>query len=53
MQKKLALAKDPLDVSQKILTDFYMTDSISRASPTMANCVKAVKQSLDKGYQKE
>ena len=53
MQKKLALAKDSLDVSQKILTDFYMTDSISRASPTMANCVKAVKQSLDKGYQKE
>ena len=53
MQKKLALAKDPLDVSQKILTDFYMTDSISRASPTMAKCVQAVKQSFDKGYKKE
>ena len=53
LQKKVALAKDPLDVSQKILTDFYMTDSISRASPTMANCVKAVKQSFEKGYKKE
>lgn len=52
-QKKLALSKDPIDVSQKILTDFYMTDAISRASPTMAKCVQAVKQQLDKGYKKE
>ena len=32
-----------IDVSLKILEDFYMTDSISRASPTMAKCVQAVK----------
>ena len=49
MQKKLALAKDPIDVSQKLLTDYYMTDTISRASPTMAKCVQAVKQSYT-GY---
>jgi NADH dehydrogenase (ubiquinone) Fe-S protein 1 len=52
-QQKLALAKDPIDVSQKLLTDFYMTNSITRASPTMAKCVQAVKQSYDKGYKKE
>ena len=33
----------PLDVSRKVLEDFYQTDSISRASPTMAKCVTAVK----------
>merc|ERR1711992_360314 len=52
-QKKVALSKDPIDVSQKILTDYYVTDPISRASPTMAKCVQAVKQQLDKGYKKE
>lgn len=52
LQKKVALSKDPIDVSQKILTDFYMTDSISRASPTMAKCVQAVKAQLAAGYKK-
>jgi len=52
LQEKLALAKDPIDVSQKLLTDYYMTDTISRASPTMAKCVQAVKQSFADGYQK-
>jgi len=51
-QKKLALSKDPIDVTQKLLTDYYMTDTISRASPTMAKCVQAVKQSYADGYQK-
>ena len=51
-QKKLALTKDPIDVSQKLLTDYYMTDPISKASPTMAKCVQAVKQSYTDGYQK-
>jgi len=51
-QEKLALSKDPIDVSQKLLTDYYMTDTISRASPTMAKCVQAVKQSYADGYQK-
>jgi len=40
--KKVAAGKK-IDVSLKILEDFYMTDSISRASPTMAKCVQAVK----------
>ena len=52
MQKKLSLTKSPIDVSQKLLTDFYMTDSISRASPTMAKCVQAVKQQYAEGYSK-
>ena len=30
-----------LDVLQKQLSDFYMTNAITRASPTMAKCVKA------------
>lgn len=53
LQKKLALSKNPIDVSQKLLTDFYMTNSITRASPTMAKCVQAVKQSYETGYKKE
>jgi NADH dehydrogenase (ubiquinone) Fe-S protein 1 len=52
MQKSLALSKDPIDVSQKLLTDFYMTDSISRASPTMAKCVQSVKHQLAAKYVK-
>ena len=51
-QKKAAMSKDPIDVSQKLLTDFYMTNSISRASPTMAKCVQAVKHSYAGGYKK-
>ena len=51
-QKKLALSKDPIDVTQKLLTDYYMTDTISRASPTMAKCVQAVKKSYADRYQK-
>ncbi|KAI8439612.1 hypothetical protein MSG28_013338 [Choristoneura fumiferana] len=31
-----------LDVQLKTLEDFFMTDPISRASPTMAKCVQAV-----------
>ncbi|KAJ6665348.1 hypothetical protein lerEdw1_004397 [Lerista edwardsae] len=38
-QKLLA---DPLVPPQLTVKDFYMTDSISRASQTMAKCVKAV-----------
>ncbi|CAO1379971.1 unnamed protein product [Diamesa serratosioi] len=33
-----------VDVKQRTLQDFFMTDSISRASPTMAKCVAAVKK---------
>ena len=41
-----------LDVSKKVLEDFYQTDSISRASPTMAKCVTAVKQQRENKYAK-
>ncbi|EFX87607.1 hypothetical protein DAPPUDRAFT_192333 [Daphnia pulex] len=40
----------PLDVRQKTLEDFYITDSISRASPTMAKCVQAVKKQRQSKY---
>uniref|UniRef100_A0A2K5MS71 NADH-ubiquinone oxidoreductase 75 kDa subunit, mitochondrial n=1 Tax=Cercocebus atys TaxID=9531 RepID=A0A2K5MS71_CERAT len=36
------LLADPLVPPQLTIKDFYMTDSISRASQTMAKCVKAV-----------
>merc|ERR1719461_1396686 len=41
---------NPLDVKIKELEDFYMTNSISRASPTMAKCVTAVKAERAKNY---
>merc|ERR1712029_1235260 len=44
------LSKNPLDVSKKVLEEFYQTDSISRASPTMAKCVAAVKQHRHSKY---
>lgn len=34
----------PIDVKQKTLKDFFMTDPITRASPTMAKCVVAASQ---------
>lgn len=46
------LDNKPLDVKQKELEDFYMTDPISRASSTMAKCVQAVlKQKQSKYYE--
>merc|ERR1719471_2173617 len=41
---------NPLDVKVKELEDFYMTNSVSRASPTMAKCVTAVKAERAKKY---
>ncbi|KAM3854453.1 NADH-ubiquinone oxidoreductase 75 kDa subunit, mitochondrial isoform 3-T4 [Vipera latastei] len=38
------LLSDPLVPPQLTVKDFYMTDPISRASQTMAKCVKAVTQ---------
>lgn len=46
------LSKDPIDVAQKVLEDFYMTDAITRASPTMAKCVQAVKHQKTQKYVK-
>merc|ERR1711946_75306 len=40
----------PVDVKQKVLEDFYITDAISRASPTMAKCVQAVKKQKQSKY---
>ena len=44
------LASSPFDVSKKVLEEFYQTDSISRASPTMAKCVTAVKAQRQSSY---
>lgn len=44
------LSQTPVDVKHKGLEDFFMTDSISRASPTMAKCVQAVKKQKESPY---
>lgn len=38
---KQKLTSQPLEAAQTSLKDFYMTDVISKASPTMAKCVQA------------
>ncbi|XP_068231697.1 NADH-ubiquinone oxidoreductase 75 kDa subunit, mitochondrial-like [Palaemon carinicauda] len=40
----------PVDVPQKELEDFYMTDPITRASATMAKCIVAVKKEAANKY---
>ncbi|OAD57048.1 NADH-ubiquinone oxidoreductase 75 kDa subunit, mitochondrial [Eufriesea mexicana] len=37
-----SLSSNPLEVKQKTLDHFFMTDVISRASQTMAKCIQAV-----------
>lgn len=37
-----SLSSSPLEVKQRSLDQFFMTDAISRASQTMAKCVQAV-----------
>ncbi|XP_076183124.1 NADH dehydrogenase (ubiquinone) 75 kDa subunit isoform X2 [Ptiloglossa arizonensis] len=37
-----SLSSNPLEIKQKTLDHFFMTDAISRASSTMAKCVQAV-----------
>jgi len=44
------LSDQPIDVSKKVLEEFYQTDPISRASPTMAKCVTAVKHQRQSKY---
>ena len=44
------LSNQPLDMSKKVLEEFNQTDSISRASPTMAKCVTVVKQQRESVY---
>ena len=38
------LSADPLRVEQTELSQFYMTNSVTRASSTMAKCVKSFEQ---------
>lgn len=40
---KTPLSTEPLSVEQSSLEEFYVTDAITRASPTMAKCVAAVR----------
>merc|ERR1719369_370211 len=46
------VSEAPISVERKELEDFYLTNSISRASPTMARCVTAVKEQKQKAYLK-
>lgn len=39
--KTKKLNSEAIDTNQKFLKDFFMTDSISRASATMSKCVQA------------
>ncbi|CAH1108257.1 unnamed protein product [Psylliodes chrysocephalus] len=47
---KTALESQPIDVKIKELQDYYMTDSISRASTTMSKCVQAVLKQKQSKY---
>ncbi|XP_030745348.1 NADH-ubiquinone oxidoreductase 75 kDa subunit, mitochondrial [Sitophilus oryzae] len=47
---KTQIDNTPFDVKLKELQDYYMTDSISRASPTMAKCVQAVLKQKQSKY---
>lgn len=47
---KVTLGKDSISPPQKELKDFYMTDAVSRASPTMAKCVQAAKEARSSKY---
>jgi len=38
--------KKPMNATQETLKDYYMTDVITKASPTMAKCVKAAKSTV-------
>jgi len=44
------VSQNPLDVKQKELEDFFMTDTISRASPTMAKCIQAALKQKESKY---
>lgn len=54
--KQACQLSEPGDVSVTVrplqleLADYYMTDSISRSSPTMAECVKAARKNKENPY---
>lgn len=50
LQDKQLVGDGPIDVKIKELKDYYMTDSISRASTTMAKCVQAVMKQKESKY---
>ncbi|KAF7402258.1 hypothetical protein HZH66_004525 [Vespula vulgaris] len=41
-ETKGSFLPDPINIKQRSLDQFFMTDAVSRASPTMAKCVQAV-----------
>lgn len=41
-ESKGSLSSEPMKIKQTTLDQFFMTDAVSRASPTMAKCVQAV-----------
>ncbi|XP_014262214.1 NADH-ubiquinone oxidoreductase 75 kDa subunit, mitochondrial [Cimex lectularius] len=47
---KKQMANTPLDVRQKELEDFFMTDPISRASSIMAKCIQAARKQKESKY---
>jgi NADH dehydrogenase (ubiquinone) Fe-S protein 1 len=44
---------ETLKVSRHQLTDFYLTNSIARASPTLAKCVKSFEQNIRNKHQQK
>ncbi|KAL3273033.1 hypothetical protein HHI36_014489 [Cryptolaemus montrouzieri] len=50
LQEKKSVDDSPIDVKIKDLQDYFMTDAISRASPTMAKCVQAVLKQKESKY---
>lgn len=41
-----------LEIKLKELRDYFMTDAVSRASPTMAKCISAVNKQNSKEQQR-
>ncbi|GJQ82258.1 Ndufs1 [Trypoxylus dichotomus] len=49
-KSKSKINNSEIVLNQLELEDFYMTDTISRASPTMAKCIQAVKKQKESKY---
>lgn len=46
-----SIQSSKIDIKQKELKDYFMTDPISRSSPTMAKCIAAVKKQEANPYK--
>lgn len=44
LHQKSKIGSTKVDIQQKTLDDYFMTDAISRSSPTMAKCIAAVRK---------